>query len=254
MSIHGFERSFKGRVAIKWPGLQIEGCVSTGLIATGTTISDAFPLSAQYNLISTSSSGSGIILPGTDLVGHGLVLVVNSSLNDVKVYSRHDTINGTAGSTGVLLPQNDIGFYFSTGAGAYSASNVLDPMPVGGNYGLIGKLLSADMNLISDQPIQMLINTSSLFRVEKITVTNASDILNVVTGGIYTDINKGGTAIVANTQNYSSLLSPNSIINLTILTTPGNTIWDAGTSLYLSLSTPQNASVTADFYVYGTSY
>lgn len=137
---------------------------------------------------------------------------------------------------------------------AYVSAVVGDPrrVIVSGGLNLIGTLIGADMNSVSDEPVQMLIDQKTPFRIRQITVTNSSGSLDTAIGGIYTAQNKGGAAIVASSQAYSSITAPNIALDLTIVPTPGNTIWGGGTQLYKSLSTPQGAAVTADYYFYGS--
>jgi hypothetical protein len=70
--------------------------------ATGTTRTDALQLSGDFKRLSTVASGTGVILP-TGVIGMAIT-IVNSGANAVKVYaSGSETIDGTAGSTGVTL-------------------------------------------------------------------------------------------------------------------------------------------------------
>ncbi len=77
--------------------------------------------------------------------------------------------------------------------------------------------------------------------------------MDTAVGGIYTDLNKGGTAIVDSSQTYSAVTSPVFALELTIVSTPGNTYWPDDTGIYLSLTTPQGTAAIADFYIYGAN-
>ena len=116
----------------------------------------------------------------------------------------------------------------------------------------MGKLIGANFNVTTDQFI-----TLSLFGLapvgtkvypSKIIVTNASIPLTTAAGGVYSAAAKGGTAIVASSQAYSSLTSASIALELTIAAKL------AGVTLgvYLSLTTAQGAAATADVYVFGT--
>jgi hypothetical protein len=117
---------------------------------------------------------------------------------------------------------------------------------------LLGKLISADMNSTSDQRIVMFSNPSK-FILRRIVVTNASISLTTAAGGVYTAASKGGTAVVASSQAYSSLSASTLFLDLTLSTSgsASTTVKSSIPNLYLSLTTAQGAAATADVYVYG---
>lgn len=117
---------------------------------------------------------------------------------------------------------------------------------------LLGKLISANMNSTSDQRIVMFSNPSK-FILRRIVVTNASISLTTAAGGVYTAASKGGTAVVASSQAYSSLSASTLFLDLTLSTTgsASTTVKSSIPNLYLSLTTAQGAAATADVYVYG---
>ena len=117
---------------------------------------------------------------------------------------------------------------------------------------LLGKLIAANMNLTTDQQITMFSNPSK-FVLRRIVVTNASTSLSTAAGGIYTAVSKGGTAVVAASQAYSTLTTSALFLDLT-LNTAGSaniTVKSSVPNLYLSLTTAQGGAATADVYVYG---
>lgn len=117
---------------------------------------------------------------------------------------------------------------------------------------LLGKLIGANMNSTADQQITMLDNPSK-FILRRIVVTNASISLSTAAGGVYTAASKGGTAVVAAAQAYSSLTTSSLFLDLTLSTTSSasTTVKSSIPNLYLSLTTAQGAAATADVYVYG---
>lgn len=117
---------------------------------------------------------------------------------------------------------------------------------------LLGKLIGANMNSTADQQITMLDNPSK-FILRRIVVTNASISLSTAAGGVYTAVSKGGTAVVAAAQAYSSLTTSSLFLDLTLSTTSSasTTVKSSIPNLYLSLTTAQGAAATADVYVYG---
>lgn len=116
---------------------------------------------------------------------------------------------------------------------------------------LLGELISADMNSTADQQI-VIFSAPAKYIIRRIVVTNASVSLTTAAGGVYPQVSKGGTAIVAAGQAYSGLNATSKFIDLTIASgyTSGGSILTAK-SIYLSLTTPQGAAATADVYVYG---
>lgn len=117
---------------------------------------------------------------------------------------------------------------------------------------LLGSKIAADFNSTSDQIITIFSNPSK-YIVRRIVVTNASTSLTTAAGGIYTAASKGGTAIVAAAQAYTSLTASTLFLDLTLSAT-GNastTVKSSIPNLYLSLTTAQGAAATADVYVYG---
>lgn len=85
--------------------------VGNSLTAAGTTRADALQLSKAINHMGTVASGTGVILP-TGVVGM-TIIVFNAGANVLKVYANgSETIDGTAGSTGVSLTNANRCAYF----------------------------------------------------------------------------------------------------------------------------------------------
>jgi len=132
---------------------------------------------------------------------------------------------------------------FDTKGRATSASEISAP----GRYGILGKLIGADMDIITDQAFTI---SSTNYIVDKILVTNASIDLTNADGGIYTNAAKAGTIVVAATQVYTALDTSAKWLALTIAATPLIEVLTAGT-LYLSLTGAQGSAATADLYLFG---
>jgi hypothetical protein len=116
------------------------------------------------------------------------------------------------------------------------------------NFGLLGQLIGANMNVTSDQAIS--INALS-YRITQIVATNASLNMTNADGGIYPAASKAGTAIVAAGQIYTALTAATIALDLTL--NDPNTVLTAAT-IYLSLTGAQGAAATADFYVFGERF
>ena len=117
---------------------------------------------------------------------------------------------------------------------------------------LLGSLIAANFNSTADQQITIFSNPSK-YIIRRIVVTNASANLSTAAGGIYTAVSKGGTAVVAAAQAYTTLTGSTLFLDLTLNGTgfASTTVKSSIPNLYLSLTTAQGAAATADVYVYG---
>lgn len=131
-----------------------------------------------------------------------------------------------------------------------------DGGPIGSGQTFLGSFLSADFNTLSDQAI-LLPSTITAFMVTGIVVTNATLALNVAVGGFYPQTSKGGVALVANTQVYSSLATANNLLQCTLTAGASGTRYSRVNvpdwTLYLSLTTAQGLEAFADVYILGVA-
>jgi hypothetical protein len=112
-------------------------------------------------------------------------------------------------------------------------------------YKLLGKKVSANMNVTTDQTIAI---GASKYFIDKVVVTNASASLTLAVGGLYTASSKGGTQVIANTQIFSALTASTKILLLTSLVTADVL---TASQLFLSLTTAQGSAATCDILIYG---
>lgn len=121
------------------------------------------------------------------------------------------------------------------------------------NDGNIGQFVSfrtgVNFNSTADQ-VLTIPELITKYRITRIFVTNASTSLTTAAGGIYTATSKGGTAIVAAAQVYSTLTTSTIILDLTLAGAAATTLQTAA-PLYFSLTTPQGGAATADVYIEG---
>ena len=123
-----------------------------------------------------------------------------------------------------------------------------------------GVLKGANFNITTDQAIPISVPTAT-YMIDSIDISAPSVSLTTAQGGFYTAVSKGGVAVVASTQAYSSLTT--NAANTTgnamqaTLATAGNTTEFAGyqqasriQTLYFSLTTGQGAPATANIRVY----
>lgn len=114
-----------------------------------------------------------------------------------------------------------------------------------------GRLIGANMNSTADQAIPISF-PSATYQIDSIDISNASISLTTAVGGFYPSASKGGTAIVANSQAYSTLTAAavnaaGSTMTATLAVTTA--AWNLRT-IYFSLTTPQGAAATADIRIY----
>lgn len=115
-------------------------------------------------------------------------------------------------------------------------------------YALLGKLIGATFNAVTDQAITI---NSTKYRVAEILVTNASVNMTTAQGGVYNAVGKpGGGVLVGAAQAYTALTAASKFLALTLAGVAVTDIQTAG-FLYLSLSIAQGVAATADVYVYG---
>lgn len=119
---------------------------------------------------------------------------------------------------------------------------------------VLASLLSADFNSITDQPLA-LPSTITAFAVTGIIVCNSAVSLTTAAGGFYPETSKGGTALVAAGQVYSSLSSITALLNCTLAAGIISTRYDRTNvpdwAIYLSLTTAQGVTATGDCYLLG---
>lgn len=127
------------------------------------------------------------------------------------------------------------------------------PFP-GTSERVLARLLSANFNTTDDQQIA-LPSTITAFQLTRIIVTNANISLTTAVGGFYPDTGKAGSAIVANTQVYSTLTAASKLLNPTITSYGSTTKFTSSIltaySIYFSLTTAQGVAATGDIYLAG---
>ncbi len=95
-----------------------QASASDNLTATGTDRSGALALTTEYNNITSTPSGTGVVLTAA-VVGRTIV-VFNNGGNDLQVYGNgSDTINNVAGATGVTLAATTSAAFTTVDSGAW---------------------------------------------------------------------------------------------------------------------------------------
>jgi outer membrane lipoprotein SlyB len=98
--------------------IAISGDGATGLVATGSSITDALQLSAVWNAITTSSASTGVILPPTE-VG-ATIGIRNDSGQTITVYPKSgSTVNAAASSVTLATAKTMI--LFATSATTWAS-------------------------------------------------------------------------------------------------------------------------------------
>lgn len=98
--------------------IAISGDGATGLVATGSTITDALQLSAVWNTITTSSASTGVILPPTE--AGAMIGIRNDSGQTITVYPKAgSTINAAASTLSIATAKTVI--LFATSATTWAS-------------------------------------------------------------------------------------------------------------------------------------
>lgn len=98
-----------------------------GITAAGTTQATATQLTSVLNQVDTVSASTGVNLPwtqGTRTTAFQSCYVINNGANTLTVYAaqgKSDTINGTAGATGVSIPAGANILFISAKPGVWEA-------------------------------------------------------------------------------------------------------------------------------------
>ena len=121
------------------------------------------------------------------------------------------------------------------------------PVMAGSGQMRLGQLNGANFNSTADQAIPIHFGR---YAVRRITVQNCSTSLTLAVGGFYTAASKGGTAIVANTQVYSTLTSAAKFLDVTLATIITTDVLTAN-PIYLSLTTAQGSAATCNIAIFG---
>lgn len=119
---------------------------------------------------------------------------------------------------------------------------------------VLTSFFSANFNATGDQAL-ILPASISAFMLTGIIITNASISLTTAVGGFYPQASKAGTALVANTQVYSSLTASTKLLSATLAGAVATTRYSIANlpdwRIYFALTTAQGAAATADICIVG---
>ena len=81
-----------------------------GITATGSSRSDAYQITSIYNSVDTTSAGTGVLLPATEM--GATIYIANSGASTLKVYPYESTttING---STSATIDKDHVSIFFA---------------------------------------------------------------------------------------------------------------------------------------------
>ena len=99
--------------------VSIAGDGAVGLVAVGSTASDPLQLSAVWNTLTTSSSGTGVKLPPTE--AGAMVGIRNDSRQTIKVYPFNTSSTVNAGAASVDLATAKTMILFATSATTWAS-------------------------------------------------------------------------------------------------------------------------------------
>ena len=101
-------------------GIVTMGSIGTALTAVGTSRTDALALTKQFNKIATvGATTAGVILPAS-AVGVPIYVWNSATSNSMHIYGAgSDTIDGTAGATGVTMAHAMGGMFMCVATNTY---------------------------------------------------------------------------------------------------------------------------------------
>lgn len=103
------------------------GSGTTGLVAVGSTQTDALQLSSTFNALTTSSASTGVKLPPCE--DGALVFIYNNTGQTIQIYTKETsgvTMNAAvAGATGVAIGNTKTAICFGTSATTWAVTCAL---------------------------------------------------------------------------------------------------------------------------------
>lgn len=245
-------------------------CTATAAIAIGAHVTTAGSLSVLTGTFNSTTGGSGTgasiqcvygVATFTITAGNGYPAKpaprIQSSLTAYRVAdltavmavtANTLSLNGLIGGGAVVVPNPTTTTATTQAATAKWVADRGSPV-------LIGTLIGANLNTTADQAITLDLRgntrwfgTGNSTAIGSIILTNASGTVTTAVGGLYTAAAKGGTALVPNTQAWSTAATTG-LVRTAWSTTPASTVWTV-TAIYLSLTTPEGSAKTGDIYIY----
>lgn len=201
-------------------------------------------------------------------------LEANDTGNDNTVVGYHAGMAVTTGTGNILIGKNVADAVLQTGSNNTLIGNELDTLAAGtsnwlsiddvikgdktaflamlGGNTILGVLNGANFNSTADQAVPITLPAGATkYIITNVWVKNPSVNMTTAVGGFYSAVGKGGTLIVAATQNYAALTAANKLQRCAVANPGGQDTVLNTANLYLSLTTPQGAAATADVILVG---
>ncbi len=117
-------------------------------------------------------------------------------------------------------------------------------------YGCLGSLTAVDLNSATTDNAMTI--ESGRYRIDKITVENASINTTLATAGVFTAAGGAGTTLAAD-QVLSALTATTKFLDLTLGGSVATDVVTSGT-VYFRVGTPQGAADVCDVFIFGWKY
>lgn len=240
------------------------GITPAGAFMVSQNLIEGDPATMQTNLgLGTAAQlASGDVFQVANNLSEGVAATKRTNLGltigtNVQAYSSFlagfaDAGPGAADRVAYLTGANTFALAFLTSfmrgllasSTADAALATLRALP---RYGLLGKAAAIDMNVAtSDNAITL---ASSRYRIDKVTVENASVNLTTATAGLFTAAGGGGTTLAAD-QSLAALTATSKYKDLTLDAVTSTDLLTAGT-VYLRVGTAQGVAATANVWIWG---
>jgi hypothetical protein len=96
---------------------------ATGLTAAGTNRATALAITHAVNVVGTAASGTGVVLPAIGSTGAPVgstIVLSNQGANTLAIYAAgSNTIDGTAGSTGITMAATHRAMFIATSSSTW---------------------------------------------------------------------------------------------------------------------------------------
>jgi hypothetical protein len=151
------------------------------------------------------------------------------------------------------------GTFYTAGVSGYipnvANNDIMDMLdnaclPANTGPSLLGQFVGLNMNITTDQSLQLTVPANAYYFLRSLVARNASISLTTAAGGIYDTASKGGTVLLLAATVYSELTGPTVVSAKPVVAAQVLLVRNTN-PLFFSLTTGQGSAATMDLLVYG---